>query len=419
MAHIEGETKQVSRPFYGWVIVAAAFVLLAISSGLGFYNASVILSAAVDELDATVGEVSGATGLFFAISGLVGFALSRWIDTLDTRVFLVSGGVLGSVALFSLRWVDSVAKLYVFFAFFGVGFALAGLLPVTTLVTRWFKQKRAVALSVASTGLSVGGIAVTPIAAWLINERSLSGASGLMAVMWFAVIVPISLFLIRSGPDAQHDVMPELDGLSFVAAIRTRFFVGLCAAYGFIYLGQVGGIAQLYNMASERTDDATAATALSALALASVAARLVGGVLALRVSVVRMVWMLTAAQAAGLGMLAYASTTPSLVLSAAFFGLSIGNLLMLQPLVIVEAFGTIAYSRIYSFNQLFGTLGVAGGPYLLGELRDRFDYRTAFLVAGAASFSGFLCVLASGSSIVPQRLWQEEQATVKKSVNKT
>jgi len=407
---------------------------LAISSGLGFYNASVILSAAVDELDASVGQVSGATGLFFAITGLVGFALSRWIDTIDTRVFLVSGGVLGSTALFSLRWVDSVAKLYVFFAFFGVGFALAGLLPVTTLVTRWFKRNRAVALSVASTGLSVGGIAVTPIAAWLINERSLSGASGFMAAMWFVSIVPISLLLIRSSP-AAIGVQPDgdtgeiekpssdssasqlgsaaplgsaaqLEGAPFLVARRTRFFAALCGAYAFIYLGQVGGIAQLFNMASERTDDTTAATSLSVLALASVVARLVGGVIALKVSVIRMVSVLTVVQAIGLVALALASTPPSLILGSAFFGLSIGNLLMLQPLVIVEVFGTLEYSRIYSFNQLFGTLGVAGGPYLLGELRDQFDYRSAFLVAAAASFSGFLCVLAAGSPAVPQDFWR-------------
>ena len=76
--------------------------------------------------------------------------------------YIVCGGALiATLALFSIRFVTSDWQVMLAYSFFGVGFAASGLLSATTLVTRWFAEKRALALSIASTGLSVGGIIVT------------------------------------------------------------------------------------------------------------------------------------------------------------------------------------------------------------------------------------------------------------------
>ncbi len=409
--------------FYGWVVVGAVFIILMITSGLGFYNASVILSAGVDELDVSVGTVSGATALFFAVSGITGFSLSRRMDSGDLRFFYVAGGLLGAAALFSLRWVDSVVALYAFFAVFGVGFALAGLVPSTTLVTRWFAVRRSVALSIASTGLSLGGIAVTPIAAWLIDGRQLSGAGPVMAVVWLLGVVPVAVLAIRSHPadlglqpdgaDAPTD--PEAAaapvGVSFATARRTRFYIGMCLTYPLVFFAQVGAIAHLFNLAAERADKTTAGTALSLLAATSVVGRLVGGVVVLRVSTRTLSAALTLAQSAALLALALSFSSTAILVSAVCLGVSVGNLLMLQPLLLAEAFGVMEYSRIYSFNQLLSTLGVGGGPFALGLVHDGFDYQTAFVVAAAASALGFVFFLLSGSTDAAQRLWQRPAPT--------
>ncbi len=428
-----GLLRASGRPFYGWTVVGAVFLVLCTTAGLGFYNASVILSAAAIELDASVSSVSGATGIFFAVAGLSGFVLSKWMDEVDIRLFFFSGGLVGASALYGLRWVDSVPKLYIFFSLFGIGFGLAGLVPGTTLVTRWFDRRRSVALSIASTGLSLGGIIITPVAARLIEGRGLADAGTLLAVAWLIGVIPLSMLLLRSYPaslgllpDGRHDQPTstveageaerdetergetepvEPVGVSFAAARRTRFFVAVCAAYAFIFFGQVGALAQMYNMARERTDAATAASCLSAVALASVAARLIGGLVVLRVPTKLFTALLAVVQAVALVLLGQSMTATSLIASSVLLGVSIGNLLMLQPLLLAETFGVVNYSRIYSFSQLIGTVGVAGGPYGLGVLRDNFDYRVALMVAGASSFAGFLALVAAGPIESVRRLW--------------
>ncbi len=402
--------------------MVGVFVTLAISSGLGFYNASVILEAAKDELGASVQSVSGATTMFFAVSGIAGFAASPFIDRIDVRWFYLIGGVVGAAALTSLRWVDSIIELYFFFAVFGIGFSFAGLVPGTTVVARWFHLKRSVALSIATTGLSVGGIAITPFVARLIDDRALGGAGPWMGLAWLAVI-PLAFVLIRSWPSdvgLQPDGAPKpppgiepasLAGASFAQAKASRFFRLLSFTYALVFLAQVGGLAHLFNLVTERVDKGAAAAALSTMAFASVAGRLTGGVLVTRVPIKTMTSLLIVVQAIALVLISFASSQLSLVFAAAVFGLSIGNLLMLQPLLLAETFGVKEYSRIYSYNQLFGTIGVASGPFLIGYIHDLANYRSAFLMSAAVNVIALVVFLSAGSVTDARATWSDSAAT--------
>ncbi len=405
--------------FYGWVVVGAVFVVLCVTSGIGFYNAAVILRAAKVELDASVTIVSAATALFFGISGATGFALSRLMDRVDLRWFYTAGGIIGAAALLGLRWVDSVAELFVFFAVFGVAFAVAGLVPSTTIVARWFNVRRSVALSIASTGLSVGGIAITPLSGRLIDDRSLAGAGPWLALAWFVGVVPIAWLLIRSSP-ADKGLEPDgaptppqpvaLVGATFAEATGTRFFRFLSGVYALVFLAQVGAIAQLVNLGTERFDATTGTGAVSALALSSVVGRLGGGAVVTKVDT----WLLTAVlvlvQGVGLSCVAVSTSKPVFFVGVIIFGFSVGNLLMLQPLLLAETFGVKHYSQIYSFNQLFGTIGVAGGPFLLGLMRDVFDYRISFLVAAACNVIGFALLMSGGKPARARASWDTTTA---------
>ncbi len=402
------------RFFYGWVVVGTVFVTLGVTAGLGFYNASVILRIAVDDLDASVSAVSGATAVFFGVSGFTGFALSRQMERVDLRWFYLSGGIIGAVALASLRWVDSIVKLYAFFALFGVAFALAGLVPATTLVARWFDRRRSVALSIASTGLSFGGIAITPVAAGFTEDRGLAGAGPWLGLAWLIGVVPIAVLLIRSHPEdmgVEPDGAPAppepvpLEGATFEEAATTRFFGFIAATYAVVFLAQVGAMAQLFNLVAERVDSGTAAAALSALAFASVVGRLAGGVIVTRVSTQGLTAALIAVQVVALAMIAFADTRASLLVAAAVLGLSVGNVLMLQPLLLAETFGVKEYSRIYSFNQLVATIGVASGPFVLGVLHDLYDYEIAFLAAAAINLVGLGLLIMAGPIAEAIAVW--------------
>jgi MFS family permease len=79
------------------------------------------------------------------------------------------------------------------------------------------------------------------------------------------------------------------------------------------------------------------------------------------------------------------------------FALTIGNSLMMHPLLLAERFGTRDYGRIYSTSQMVTVLGVAGCPALIGLIYDwSGGYELPFLVAAALTLVG-LAILAAFS----------------------
>ena len=139
--------------FPGWYVVAAVFVQLMTSSGLAFYGLAIYLDALTDEQSFSTTSVSLATSVFFIVSGVFGQLVARLIERYDLRIIVGVGGIVCATSLFLLGSVTTVAQLYGVYILFAVGFALTGLIPSTTLVTRWFQVRRATALSIASTGL--------------------------------------------------------------------------------------------------------------------------------------------------------------------------------------------------------------------------------------------------------------------------
>lgn len=402
--------------FPGRRVVAGCFVVLTISSGLGFYGLAVYLNAFANERGWPVASISLATTLFFFVGGLLGVVAARLIAVRDVRHVIVAGGLIGGGALAVLGRVEARWQLYLVYAVFAFGFAGAGLVPATTVVTRWYHLRRSVALSVASTGLSVGGILVTPLAKWLIDERGLADATPWLAVAWVLGIVPVTLWLIRPDPAALGwlpDGERVGDGAAFTArgtafadAVRTKFYVAVAVGYVLVLGAQVGGIQQLVRLVEERTDAGTATVATIALAGMSVLARLAGGRLATRLALMPFTVGLAALQAVSLIAVALADGRVALIAGIVVFGATVGNLLMLQPLLVAEHFGVRDYARIYSRVQLVGIVGTAGGPLLLGWLHDHGGgYRTSYLVAAVCSAAGAVVLWSGGpaTATVPEQ----------------
>ena len=401
-------SRSTTDRFPGARVVAGCFIVLAVSAGLGFYGLAVYLNAFSRERDWPVASISLATSLYFIVGGLTGLWVARVIARRDVRIVIVGGGIVGGLALAALGRVEERWQLYVVYAIFAFGFSAAGLVPVTTVVTRWYHVRRSVALSVASTGLSVGGIVLTPFAKWLIDDRGLESATPILGAIWLVGVIPFAVWLVRPDPtvlgwqpdgarsdEAQARV--TIEGTPLHVAQRTRFYLAVTIGYVLVMGAQVGGIQQLVKLVEERTDQGTAALATIGLAGMSVVARLVGGRVVSRLPMAIFTVVLAALQAASLAALAFAEGTVALFAAILVFGATVGNLLMLQPLLIAERVGVLDYPQIFSRSQFITMFGVAGGPLLLGWLYDNAGgYQTSYLVAAGCSFCGALVVWSGG-----------------------
>jgi MFS family permease len=406
MPEVEGKEL-----YYGWKIVFSLFVVLTFTSGLSFYNHSIYLNALAANPAFDIQTASGAVSIFFLSGGFAGLLVAKLVQAYDPRIPICGGAVIACIALSLLPHINSILQLYLCYAFFGLGFAGSGLIPATTLVTRWFHRRRAMALSIASTGLSVGGVVITPISVVLVGNLGFELAAPVLGLIYLVGVIPVSLLFLRASPevmgvkidggivqtsDGAAPLKQEPDGISYQHARRSRFFWGIATAYVFLMMAQVGGISHQYGLVREQLDEAQTAFVVAILPIASIVGRLLGGWLVGQISIrwFAMVMMLT--QAVSLTLLATGYSVFILCLGLALFGASVGNLLMLQPLLIADAFGLKDYAKIFSICNLMASWGTAIGPAALGyayTLNGSLYSLSYSLAAGAGFFGLFLFVM--------------------------
>jgi len=385
---------------HAWTLVAGLFAVLTISSGLGFYNLSIYMHALGAVRGLPVPALSACISIYFLSGGAGGLVVGPLLARRDARVVIAVGALVGGAAIALIGQARTPVALYAVYALFGLGNSAVGMLPATTLVTRWFDAKRrALALSVTSTGLSVGGVLLTPISATLLERLPIETAMTVLGAIYALAIAPIAALTVRSHPQISASARRANagdSGVAFADAVRARFFRLFTLAYLLLMGSQVGGIAHLFTRGSEIVPVLDAAFAVSVLASLSITGRLLGGWLLSRLPLRAFTVVNMAGQAVGLLVMALADGRQVLWLGAGVFGFTVGNLLMLQPLILSHVYGLRDYPKIYSLNQAITTLGVAGGPLAIGLIRDAMGYETAFATMAATALAALAVFVLAG-----------------------
>lgn len=381
------------------------------SSGVGFYGLAVYLNAFSNEFGWTVSSISLATTCFFLVSGLSGLWIAKFIATHDVRIMILGGAVLGTVMLYLLGFVEHRWQLFAVYILYALGWSAAGIGPATTVVTRWFHAKRASALAVASTGLSVGGIVVTPFVKWIIDDRGIRGGSPWLALLWLVGVVPVTVLFLRPFPqpygwlpDGERVVAGEaslVTGTPLHEAVKTRFFLAVSIGYIFAMGAQVGAVQQMVKLVEERTDKGTATAATIVLASMSILGRFAGGRLIPLTSMIRFTIGVAVVQAVALATLSFMESPLPILLSIGLFGATIGNMLMMNSLLIADRFGVRDFPRISARVGLIAFSGTAGGPLLLGWLHDvAGGYRASYLAASGCSLVAVVIFAMAGGDTI-------------------
>jgi MFS family permease len=383
------------RPSYGWAVVAALGVVLAVSVGISFYGVSVYLEALTRGPGAfSLAAVSAGTSAFLLVSGVAGVGVAALLDRVDVRWVLSGGAVLAAAALLALGSVRTPGALVLAYAALGVGFAATGTIPASTLIARWFPRRPAVAMSLAFTGLPVGGAVLTPPIAALVRSLGVAGAAPWLAGAYVVGVVPVAVAVLRPAPATAGGPAASADGDGVREALRTPWFWLATTALMLGMLGQVGALSHLFNAVTERLDAVAAAAAVSTMALASLAGRVLGSALLGRVQLTATAALLLGLQCAATLGIAAAPSLGAVVAGTVAFGLTVGNMQVLHPLLVAERFGSRHYGRILALSNLGVSCGMAFGPLLVGAVRTGTGaYLWAMAAAAASAGAGGLLLV--------------------------
>ena len=409
MTGTEGSTKTVSqqgRIFYGWWIVVAGTVIFMISSGIGFYCHGVFLDPMVMEHGWSKGSISLAVTLFFFTTGGMGVVIGQKVDKYGPKPVLITGSVITGCALALLGQITELWQLYAVYFLMAVGWSCTAMIPVNTVITNWFIRKRGRAMSIAMTGLSVGGIIFVPLATYMIFRWGLGTALPVLGVFFWAVIIPVTLFVLKQRPS---DIGQYPDGDDYNAsengsghpagyaaqirvwtrleAMKTLAFWAVVIAFFLAMTGQVAYLMHQMSFLTRNIGLAGATSAVSITAGASIFGRLLLGSVIDRLEKRYAIMVLFSIQGAAILALAFSQHVAVLYLGTFAFGLTMGSILMMQSLIIGECFGLVSFATVSGAAGIFISTGAAIGPAIAGFIYDNtLSYKISFMIFAVASF---------------------------------
>ncbi len=385
--------------YYGWILALGASLNAFIVVGIGFYAMAVFLDALCSERGWPRTQVSFATTLYFVTTGLVGPWVGRAVDRTGPRIWIAAGSLVMAGALIGVGRVSQPWQLWAVYPLLAVGFAMAGAIPAAAIITRWFETRRAQAMSIAQTGVSVGGVVLVPLVSRIVHEQGLARATQLLALLVVAIVLPVTAWVLRDDPrplglfpdggappDPRRPSAPLGRVWTQREALRTATFWRLVGGFGGILFCQVATAMHQISILRAHMDPQLAALALSTTAGGSIVARLVVGRFADRVDQRRLGVALIVLQAGAVSTFALAESAGVLFIASACFGFTIGNLFMLQPLFVADLFGVRSFGAVLGLLQMVTQTASGLGPLALGALyaiRGGYPFGLGVLVAVA------------------------------------
>ena len=188
--------------FYGWVILPTAALSLFVSGPGQTFAVSVFVDPLIEEFEWSRTTVSGlyTAGSLTAAGAM--FGVGWLLDRFGARVMLTVAGVLMGLAALWMSTVSNQLELYAGFAALRLlGQGSLTLIP-TALVAVWFVRRRGRATAFAGLGMMAGQVTFPPLIHLLISNYGWRGAwVGLAIVVW-AVLLPVAVLLVRRSPEA-------------------------------------------------------------------------------------------------------------------------------------------------------------------------------------------------------------------------
>ena len=399
--------------FYGWVIVAVAFVTvgLGVTARTAF---SLMFPPIVTEFGWDRGLAAGAFSFGFLVSAVASPLVGRLIDSRGPRFVIEMGVAIMAAGLLAATAIGSPWQLYATLGLLVGGGANCMTFTVQSqYLPNWFVRRRALAIALAFSGVGVGAILILPWLQTIILTEGWRSACWALGVMTLVVLLPINLIVTKrpqdlgllpdgakeaSAADARRAaaiVDPNWTAIEWTVAkaVRTFRFWWLCI--GFFSGGYAWYAVQVHQtkyLVEIGFTPMQAAWSLGLVAMVGIPGQILLGALSDRIGR-EIVWTIGAAgfaicYAALLALAAGPSESLLylMVLSQGVLGYSFTSLM--GP-VVAEIFEGPHFGSIFSLIMVSLLAGGAMGPWVTGVLYDiEGTYTAAFAVALGFSVLG-------------------------------
>jgi hypothetical protein len=380
-------------------VVGAAFVLAFFGWGLGFYGPPVYLHAVREARGFSLAVVSTAVTVHYLAGAIVVANVPALYRRFGLPAVTVGAAILLAAGICGWAMAREPWQLFAATVVSGAGWAAMGGVAVNAIVSPWFVRTRPVALGTAYNGASFAGLIFSPLWVFAI---ALMGFPAAAAAIGVATIVTVGLlagkFFARTpqqmglSPDGDAAGVPSKSVTSPLARPlpgsliwRDLGFITLAAGAALSLFAQIGLITHLYSLLVPALGTQWAGLVMGIGTGAGMGGRMMVG-WAMPVGADRrlVACLSCSVQIAGtLALIAAAGTNiPLLLAGVLLFGVGIGNVTSMPPLIAQVEFVKDEVPRVVALVVAIGQATYAFAPAAFGLIRELSN--GTYVFAGAA-----------------------------------
>ena len=388
-------------------------LLATVSWSLGIFGMGVYVFALTKLQGFSVSTVSTAITGAYIVSALLMMSVGRVIARRGSRPVVAVGALAMALGVAALPHCRQPWQLYTAFLVLGLGLACLSTNTIGSTLAPWFERYQGRAMSTAMLGASIGGMVGTPLLMGGLQLWGFETTAAVAAGAALVLLLPLAALVLRRQP---QDLGQFPDGIATPAGnqppaaapwqlrqvLATRQFCSHILAFGLALMVQIGFLSHHVSITLPVLGARGAAAAVSAAAIAAFVGRLLLARYADRIDVRKSgAGVLLLATAALVGMALWPRPWALMALSVTY-GLTVGNVTTLAPMIIRREFGAASFGVVFGLAATLNQLAMSLGPTLFGTLRDTFgNYGPALVLCAALNLIAALALVWGGRRALP------------------
>jgi MFS family permease len=346
------------------------------TQGLGLITEPLLRELQIDRVDfARINLWATLIGALFSVG------VGRLIDRVGSRIVLTAVAVLLAFVVLGMSAAHGFVTMAILITLTrGLGQSALSVVSIT-MVGHWFVRRLHLAMAVYTVALSIGFMVAFPLIGETVLTRGWRVAWWIIGLALLVGLAPLALLLVRRSPEAcgiepdgepakVSNELPTDYTLREALATPSFWVFGISSSvYGLI----ASGIA-LFNeniLAERRFDASTYYRSLVIVALTSLVGNFLGGWIASKWKMNRLLSLAMVLLAGSLFALPHVSTQLHVVIYAAVMGLAGGFVIVIFFSFWSAAYGRKHLGKIQGAAQAMTVIASALGPLILAETKDR------------------------------------------------
>ena len=386
----------------GWKIVSVALLAYVMGAVGMFFAFGLFLKPLSSEFHWSREAISGFRSISSLTYAVAAPFVGRLADRFGMKRVILTCAVIVAIGFGSQSLLTGHLWHYYALAFV-VGPAAAGTSALTfgKVISNWFDRNRGLALSILACGSGLGGVIVPPYAQYLISHYGWREAYLLLGLSMLTLgTIPVALVLkdapvkTTSSAPSSAATTSALARIERLKILKSYTFITLIVVSAIVGVSYVGVLTHLIPMLTDRGfDAASAARLLSLLGVAAIAGHLLIGACFDRFPPAKIAALVLALSGLGVAGIGVAQSRTALLLATMLLGAALGADTDVLPYLVSRHFSLKSYGEFLGYFFAAGTLGAAGGAFLMGRVFDVYhSYVLMTNIIGAISIVAALLV---------------------------